>query len=161
VLTAARDAVAVASQYVASGRAEWRHERTVAVGGCFDVLHAGHVRLLEHARTLGDRVVILLNSDASVSRLKGPGRPLNDVDDRRRVLLGLATVDDVVVFDEDDPCRALADLRPDVFVKGSEYADRLDREAAVLDSWGGRIELVPMLSGRSTTRIVNLASRAG
>jgi D-beta-D-heptose 7-phosphate kinase / D-beta-D-heptose 1-phosphate adenosyltransferase len=130
----------------------------VAAGGCFDVLHAGHVRMLRHARSLGDRLVVLLNSDDSVTRLKGPARPVNPQADRAEVLLGLGCVDEVIVFDGDDPTAELERFRPDVFVKGAEYTARTIPEAAVLARWGGRVELAPMVHGRSTTRILRVAA---
>ncbi len=126
----------------------------VATGGCFDVVHAGHVRMLEGARALGDGLVVLLNSDASVRRLKGPGRPVHSHQDRARVLLGLACVDAVVVFDEDDPCTVLRRLRPDVWTKGGDYEDAELPEAGLVRSWGGRVVLLPYLSGRSTTAVL-------
>lgn len=131
--------------------------RVVATGGCFDVLHAGHVSCLEAARRLGDCLVVLLNSDASVTRLKGTGRPVHTQEDRARVLLGLGCVDAVVVFDEDSPHAALERLRPDVWAKGGDYnADTLP-EASLVRSWGGRVVLLPYLPGRSTTRIIQHA----
>jgi rfaE bifunctional protein nucleotidyltransferase chain/domain/rfaE bifunctional protein kinase chain/domain len=131
--------------------------RVVATGGCFDVLHAGHVSCLEAARRLGDCLVVLLNSDASVTQLKGPGRPVHTLQDRARVLLGLGCVDAVVVFDEDSPHSALERLRPDVWAKGGDYnADTLP-EASLVRSWGGRVVLLPYLPGRSTTRIIEHA----
>jgi rfaE bifunctional protein nucleotidyltransferase chain/domain len=131
--------------------------RVVATGGCFDVLHAGHVSCLEAARRLGDCLVVLLNSDASVTGLKGPGRPVHTQEDRARVLLGLGCVDAVVVFDEDSPHAALERLRPDVWAKGGDYnADTLP-EASLVRSWGGRVVLLPYLPGRSTTRIIEHA----
>nr|WP_281373405.1 PfkB family carbohydrate kinase [Kineococcus aurantiacus] len=123
----------------------------VATGGCFDVLHAGHVACLEAARRLGDALVVLLNSDASVRRLKGPGRPVNDQADRARVLAALDCVDAVVVFDEDDPRTALETLRPDVWAKGGDYGGAELLEAPLVRSWGGRVVLLPYLAGRSTT----------
>jgi D-beta-D-heptose 7-phosphate kinase / D-beta-D-heptose 1-phosphate adenosyltransferase len=128
--------------------------KVVATGGCFDVLHAGHVACLEAARRLGDCLVVLLNSDASVTRLKGPGRPVHSQDDRARVLLGLGCVDAVVVFDEDSPHAALERLRPDVWAKGGDYAAATLPEAPLVRSWGGRVVLLPYLPGRSTTRIL-------
>ncbi|WP_432544216.1 PfkB family carbohydrate kinase [Kineococcus sp. SYSU DK002] len=125
----------------------------VATGGCFDVLHAGHVGCLEAARDLGDALVVLLNSDDSVRRLKGPDRPVCGQDDRERVLRGLASVDAVLVFDEDDPRAALAELRPDVWAKGGDYTEL--PEGDLVRSWGGRVELLPYLDGRSTTSILN------
>ncbi|MFZ5871087.1 MAG: PfkB family carbohydrate kinase [Actinomycetota bacterium] len=131
----------------------------VATGGCFDVLHAGHVASLQAARRLGDALVVLLNSDDSVRRLKGPGRPVNPAADRARVLLGLAGVDAVVVFDEDDPRAALDRLRPDVWAKGGDYGGTPMPEADLVRSWGGRVVLLPYLDGRSTTAIL-AASRS-
>jgi D-beta-D-heptose 7-phosphate kinase/D-beta-D-heptose 1-phosphate adenosyltransferase len=121
------------------------------------VLHAGHVASLEAARRLGDRLVVLLNSDAGVRRLKGPSRPVNGVADRRRVLESLACVDEVVVFDEDDPREALRRLRPDVWAKGGDYDVASLPEAALLPEWGGRVVLLPHLPDRSTTRILDHA----
>jgi rfaE bifunctional protein nucleotidyltransferase chain/domain/rfaE bifunctional protein kinase chain/domain len=126
----------------------------VATGGCFDVLHAGHVACLEAARRLGDALVVLLNSDASVRRLKGPGRPVSPAADRVRVLSALASVDAVVVFAEDDPRAALAQLRPDVWAKGGDYTGDDLPEATLVRGWGGRVVLLPYLAGRSTTGIL-------
>ncbi len=132
--------------------------RVVATGGCFDVLHAGHVACLEAARRLGDCLVVLLNSDESVRRLKGPQRPVHTEQDRARVLLGLGCVDAVVVFDEDSPHAALERLRPDVWAKGGDYAAATLPEASLVRSWGGRVVLLPYLPGRSTTRIIQHAA---
>ncbi|MCI2240677.1 PfkB family carbohydrate kinase [Paenibacillus sp. TRM 82003] len=131
----------------------------VATGGCFDVLHAGHVGCLEAARGLGDALVVLINSDDSVRRLKGPGRPVVGQADRERVLRALASVDAVGVFTEDDPRAALAELRPDVWAKGGDYGGAELPEAELVRSWGGRVVLLPYLDGRSTTSI--LAAGAG
>jgi D-beta-D-heptose 7-phosphate kinase / D-beta-D-heptose 1-phosphate adenosyltransferase len=126
----------------------------VAAGGCFDLLHAGHVVMLEAARTLGDCLIVLVNSDESVRRLKGPGRPLVPEEDRVAVLQGLSAVDAVVVFEEDTPEVALARLRPHLFAKGADYAlDELP-EAALVESWGGQAVLLPYVAGRSTTRLI-------
>jgi D-beta-D-heptose 7-phosphate kinase / D-beta-D-heptose 1-phosphate adenosyltransferase len=140
------------------GEAE-RRQRIIATSGCFDVLHAGHVALLRHARSLGDRLVVLLNSDESVRRLKGHGRPVNGQDERRAVLESLADVDEVRVFDELTPCAALEALRPAVFVKGEDYVDVEIPERAVLERWGGSVAFAPLVPGRSTTRVIELASR--
>ncbi len=130
----------------------------VATGGCFDVLHAGHIASLEAAARLGDAVVVLLNSDASVRRLKGPDRPVQSADDRARVLMGLRSVDAVLVFDEDDPCAVLDRLRPDVWTKGGDYDASALPELELVRSWGGRVVLLPYLAGRSTTAILNTTS---
>ena len=126
----------------------------VAAGGCFDLLHAGHVRMLEQARALGDCLIVCLNSDASVARLKGPDRPLVSQDDRAAVLAGLSCVDAVAIFDEDDPRAILRTLRPHVWAKGGDYAlgDLPERE--VLAQWGGQAVIVPYMAGRSTTRLI-------
>jgi D-beta-D-heptose 7-phosphate kinase / D-beta-D-heptose 1-phosphate adenosyltransferase len=129
----------------------------VATGGCFDLLHAGHVATLTAARRLGDCLVVLLNSDSSVRRLKGPDRPLQCEDDRRAVLAALDCVDAVDVFDDDTPVASLERLRPDVFVKGGDYTATELPEAAVLSSWGGQAVVVPYLAGRSSSRLIQEA----
>ncbi|MDQ1701834.1 MAG: D-beta-D-heptose 7-phosphate kinase / D-beta-D-heptose 1-phosphate adenosyltransferase, partial [Frankiaceae bacterium] len=126
----------------------------VATGGCFDLVHAGHVALLEQARALGDCLVVLLNSDGSVRRLKGPSRPLQNAADRAALLSALSCVDAVVVFDDDTPEAALARLRPDVWAKGGDYSADSLPEASLVASWGGQVVLLPFLAGRSTTRLV-------
>ncbi|HET6693082.1 MAG TPA: PfkB family carbohydrate kinase [Pedococcus sp.] len=126
----------------------------VATGGCFDVLHAGHVQSLRAARALGDALVVLLNSDASVRRLKGRSRPVQTERDRAQVLLALDAVDAVVIFDEDEPSAALDRIRPDVWAKGADYAGTVLPEADLVRSWGGRVQLLPLLPGRSTTAIL-------
>ncbi|EXG81715.1 D-glycero-beta-D-manno-heptose 1-phosphate adenylyltransferase [Cryptosporangium arvum] len=139
-------------------RVRARGGTVVATGGCFDLLHAGHVGLLEAARRTGDCLIVCLNSDASVTRLKGPGRPLNTAADRTRVLTGLVSVDAVVVFDEDTPERVLGRLRPDRWVKGGDYTVDALPEAAVVRSWGGEAVVLPYLDGHSTTDLVHRAS---
>jgi rfaE bifunctional protein nucleotidyltransferase chain/domain/rfaE bifunctional protein kinase chain/domain len=131
---------------------------TVATGGCFDLLHAGHVATLRAARALGDRLVVCLNSDDSVRRLKGPSRPLVPAADRARVLEALACVDEVVVFEEDTPVEVLRTIRPEVWVKGGDYAGTETPEAAVMREWGGQCVTLPYLEGRSTTGLVRLAA---
>ncbi len=130
----------------------------VATGGCFDLLHTGHVRTLEAARELGDCLVVLLNSDASVQRLKGPARPVVGEQDRAAVLRALRCVDAVVVFEQDTPAAALERLRPDLWVKGGDYAVEDLPEAEVVASWNGRIILLPYLDGRSTTKLIQEAA---
>jgi D-beta-D-heptose 7-phosphate kinase/D-beta-D-heptose 1-phosphate adenosyltransferase len=126
----------------------------VATGGCFDILHAGHIASLAAARALGDALIVLVNSDASVRRLKGDTRPVNSQEDRCRVLRSLRFVDAVVVFDGDDPVTALRELRPDVWAKGGDYTAEMLPEAPVVAGWGGRVVLVPFLPGHSTTAIL-------
>jgi len=139
-------------------RPDAAREIVVATSGCFDLLHAGHVSALRAARSLGDRLVVLLNSDASVQRLKGPGRPIVPVADRAAVLRGLTYVDDVVVFDEDTPIRALQRLRPAIFAKGGDYDASALPETEVMARWGGRTVIVPYMEGRSTSRLVEEVS---
>jgi D-beta-D-heptose 7-phosphate kinase/D-beta-D-heptose 1-phosphate adenosyltransferase len=129
----------------------------VATGGCFDLLHAGHVRMLQAARALGDCLIVCLNSDASVRRLKGADRPLVGQDDRAAVLGALECVDAVAVFEEDDPRAIIGHLRPDLWAKGGDYALGDLPEADVLAAWGGRAVIVPYVSGRSTTRLIEVA----
>jgi len=124
----------------------------VATGGCFDLLHVGHLATLRAARTLGDCLIVCLNSDASVRALKGPDRPLTGQRDRARLLAALDCVDAVEIFDETTPEAVLTRLRPDVWVKGGDYAEV--PESAVLDRWGGRTVIVPYLDGRSTTQTI-------
>ncbi|MFC5380414.1 PfkB family carbohydrate kinase [Aquipuribacter nitratireducens] len=128
--------------------------RVVATGGCFDVLHAGHLALLQAAAGMGDRLVVLVNSDDSVRRLKGPGRPVQAQEDRVRLLAALRCVDEVVVFDEDTPTEVLARLRPDVWVKGGDYDPDALPETPTVRERGGRVAVVPVVSGRSTTSIL-------
>ncbi|HEX8093853.1 D-glycero-beta-D-manno-heptose 1-phosphate adenylyltransferase [Jatrophihabitans sp.] len=132
----------------------------VATGGCFDLLHAGHIATLQAARAVGDCLVVCLNSDASVRRLKGPQRPLQPAADRARVLAALECVDAVVIFDEDTPATVLRRIRPDIWAKGGDYSGVPLPESAVLAEWGGEAVTVPYLQGRSTSALVELASHA-
>jgi rfaE bifunctional protein nucleotidyltransferase chain/domain len=134
-----------------------RGGRIVATGGCFDLLHAGHVRLLRQARRLGDGLVVCLNSDASVRALKGPGRPLVGAHDRARVLAALECVDAVIIFDEPTPAAVLERLRPDVWVKGGDYGRGELAEASVVRRHGGEVVLLPYTGQHSTSQIVAAA----
>ena len=123
--------------------------------GVFDLLHAGHIALLEAARAAGDALVVGLNSDASVRRLgKGPDRPLVAEGERARLLAALAAVDCVVLFDADTPLALIQRLRPDVLVKGADYAREAIVGAAEVEGWGGRVVRVPLVAGKSTTDLV-------
>ncbi|MGN9779226.1 PfkB family carbohydrate kinase [Micromonospora sp. H33] len=189
VSEAVGEAVTVASAYVAAGGAAGLHREperatraepgpaeqlvarvradggtVVATGGCFDILHAGHVATLQAARRLGDALVVCLNSDRSVRGLKGPERPLNTEADRAALLSALDCVDAVVVFDEPTPHAVLSRLRPDVWVKGGDYAgDGAPElpEAELVRGWGGRVVTVPYLAGRSTTATITAARQRG
>ncbi|TYB47961.1 PfkB family carbohydrate kinase [Actinomadura chibensis] len=127
----------------------------VATGGCFDLLHAGHVSLLQQARRLGDCLVVCVNSDASVRRRKGPSRPVTPAEDRVRVLEALSDVDAAVVFDDDTPAALLERLRPDLWVKGADYAGTILPEAETVRAHDGEVVLLPLLEGRSTTRLLS------
>jgi rfaE bifunctional protein nucleotidyltransferase chain/domain len=131
----------------------------VATGGCFDLLHVGHVATLQAARKLGDCLIVCLNSDASVRALKGPDRPLTSQVDRSRVLAALDCVDAVVIFEEPTPEAVLSWLRPDIWVKGGDYADGGPDlpEAELVRRWGGQTVIVPYVDGRSTTRTIAAA----
>jgi rfaE bifunctional protein nucleotidyltransferase chain/domain len=129
----------------------------VAAGGCFDLLHTGHVRLLRQARDLGDALVVLLNSDGSVRALKGPRRPVMAAEDRARVLSALACVDAVVVFDELSPDHVLNRLRPDVWVKGGDYVEADLPEADVVRRHGGEVVLLPTVDGYSSSKLIAAA----
>lgn len=131
-----------------------RGGRLVATGGCFDLLHTGHVRLLHRARQLGDALVVLLNSDASVRALKGPSRPVMSQADRARVLCALACVDAVVIFDETSPEQQLEQLQPDVWVKGGDYAESDLPEAPVVRRHGGDVVLLPTIAGYSSSKLI-------
>ncbi|MBC6459808.1 D-glycero-beta-D-manno-heptose 1-phosphate adenylyltransferase [Actinomadura sp. HBU206391] len=131
-----------------------RGGKIVAAGGCFDLLHAGHVSLLCQARALGDCLVVCLNSDASVRSLKGAGRPVVGEEDRAQVLAALDSVDAVLIFADRAPGRLIERLRPDVWVKGGDYAPADLVEAETVRRYGGEVVLVPYLDGRSTSRLV-------
>jgi D-beta-D-heptose 7-phosphate kinase/D-beta-D-heptose 1-phosphate adenosyltransferase len=152
---------AVTPGVVGLAQARWGAERVragggtvVVAGGCFDLLHAGHVALLQAARQLGDYLVVALNSDASVRRLKGPGRPVVPQADRAALLAAVRCVDAVVIFEEDGPEAVLEALRPHLFAKGGDYSARPLPESFILARWGGHAVVLPYLSGRSTTRVV-------
>lgn len=149
------DALRVAASVRASGGT------VVATGGCFDLLHAGHARTLSAARALGDCLIVCLNSDDSVRRLKGAARPIIPEDDRVDLLLALECVDAVLVFGEDTPDEALRRIRPDVWVKGGDYSAESLPETATVAEWGGRVLTVPYHPGRSTTHLAAALARVG
>jgi len=130
-------------------------KQVVFTNGCFDLLHVGHVKYLQKARQLGDMLVLGLNSDASVRGLKGPSRPLISEDERAHILAALDCIDYVAIFDEPTPIELIRALRPDVLVKGGDY--NLDGVVGrdLVEGWGGRVELVQFVDGKSTSRIVD------
>jgi len=138
----------------------WRSsaEKVVFTNGCFDLLHIGHITLLEEARRDGDRLVVAINSDASVKKLKGPGRPVAGEDARARILAALSAVDAVVIFDEPTPLTVIEALRPDVIVKGGDYDESTVVGANEVRSWGGRVKIVPTVEGFSTTNLIAKAT---
>lgn len=130
-------------------------EKIVATNGCFDILHPGHIRYMQQAKALGDRLVLLVNSDASVKRLKGPTRPVNDLNYRMEMLAALECVDWVVAFDEDTPATLIAQILPDILVKGGDYQDvtAIVGYTSVLQN-GGEVRILPFVEGHSTTSII-------
>lgn len=126
-------------------------QRVVFTNGCFDILHSGHVSLLERAARLGDFLIVGLNTDESVRRLKGQGRPVNSQDDRARVVGALAAVGAVVFFGEDTPIELIRAIRPDVLVKGADYTKDRVVGAELVESYGGKVELIDLIAGKSTT----------
>jgi D-beta-D-heptose 7-phosphate kinase/D-beta-D-heptose 1-phosphate adenosyltransferase len=136
---------------------ETEHQRgktIVFTNGCFDLLHVGHVKYLQKARQLGDLLVLGLNSDDSIRRLKGPSRPLIGEEERAHILAALACVDYVVVFDEDTPLELIRLLRPHILVKGGDYTPEGVVGKDLVESYGGRVALIDLVDGRSTTNII-------
>lgn len=141
------------------GQAKFSGARVVFTNGCFDILHAGHVRYLAQARQMGDLLVLGLNGDESIRRLKGPSRPVNDFNDRVEVLSALACVDFIVGFDEDTPASLIEAIKPQVLVKGGDYTiDAIVGAESVL-ARGGKVITIPLLEGRSTSAIIQKVSR--
>ena len=133
--------------------------RVVFTNGCFDILHAGHVRYLAAARSLGDVLILGLNSDASVRRLKGETRPVNMEADRAEVVGALKSVDAVVIFGEDTAETLIAKVRPAVYVKGGDYTRETLPEARIVERYGGEVAFIPLVAGKSTTSIIERAGR--
>lgn len=132
-----------------------QNKTIITTNGCFDILHAGHVRYLKQAGQFGDVLIVCLNSDESVKRLKGPTRPLNTQNDRAEVLAALKSVDYVVIFEEDTPSDILEKIKPDIHVKGGDYTEETLPEAEIIKKAGGKIKFIPLVEGRSTTNIIN------
>jgi rfaE bifunctional protein nucleotidyltransferase chain/domain len=132
-----------------------RENSMVFTNGCFDLLHRGHIYYLSRARELGDLLVVGLNSDASVSRLKGPGRPVNNQEARAEVLGALAFVDYIIVFDEQTPLHLIKTLAPDLLIKGGDYRVEEIVGYREVTSRGGRVETIPLLEGYSSSSIIH------
>jgi rfaE bifunctional protein nucleotidyltransferase chain/domain len=140
-------------------RQQWKSDGKIVVwtNGCFDLLHAGHVRSLQAARAFGDFLIVGLNSDASVRELKGPSRPILPENERAELLVALRFVDAVLIFGEKTPEAALARLQPDIHCKGADYAPPYGKpipERALVENYGGQVRFLPLLPGVSTTDIV-------
>ncbi len=131
-----------------------RRRKVVFTNGCFDILHKGHIAYLQKAKKLGDLLVVGMNSDASVKRLKGKGRPVNSQKDRALVLSALRCVDRVVLFSEDTPEKLIRKIRPDVLVKGGDWKKKDVVGAPFVESYGGKVWLLPYIKGFSTTEIL-------
>ena len=136
----------------------WRQRqpgRVVFTNGVFDLLHPGHVDVLLGARRAGDRLIVAINSDASVRRLKGPDRPVRSEAERAYVLAAFEAVDCVVVFEQDTPLDIILELRPDVLVKGGDYDEETIVGAPAVRGWGGEVLVIPLTPGQSTTNILH------
>lgn len=135
----------------------------VFTNGCFDLLHLGHIRYLEVARKMGDLLVVAINTDSSVRRLKGPERPLKSQEERAEILASLEMVNYVVLFDEDTPSRILEILKPHIQVKGGDYRAEEIPEYSLVKAYGGKVVIVPLLEGYSTTSFLekNLRGKCG
>ncbi len=136
--------------------AYWRflEQKLVFTNGCFDILHLGHVQYLEEASKLGDVLIVGLNSDESVRRLKGPKRPIQDQEARARLLAAMEFVEAVVIFEEDTPLRLIEKIRPDVLVKGGDYTRETIVGADLVESYGGQVVTLPLVPGYSTTGLL-------
>lgn len=130
-----------------------RGDHIVFTNGCFDILHAGHIKYLEAAAEKGERLIVALNSDESVKKLKGASRPINVLDSRMYIVASLQCVDAVTSFEEDTPIQLINTLKPDVLVKGGDYKKEAVVGASEVESWGGSVEIIPFVEGYSTTKI--------
>jgi len=158
----ARDAGKVMDREAARGQAmRWRAQglKVGFTNGCFDIVHPGHVSLLRQARAACDRLVVAINTDASVSRLKGPSRPIQSETNRAAVLAALESVDCVTLFGEDTPLELIRAIQPDVLVKGADYTVETVVGAEDVQSWGGRVVLAKLIEGQSTTAIASKMAR--
>jgi D-beta-D-heptose 7-phosphate kinase/D-beta-D-heptose 1-phosphate adenosyltransferase len=137
-----------------AGEVQARGGTVVFTNGVFDLLHTGHVRYLQAARALGDALIVGVNSDRSVSAIKGPDRPVNREEERAEILLALACVDAAVVFDEDTPFQVISTIRPDVLVKGADWAEAEIVGRDIVEAGGGRVVRIPLVVGQSTTTLI-------
>ena len=157
-----RDFVAAEGKYIPdlmrlSARVEaykQQGRKVVFTNGCFDILHRGHITYLHQAKMLGDVLIVGVNTDAGIRRLKGSGRPINTLEDRLQVLAALSCIDHLIAFSEDTPCNLIRALKPDVFVKGGDYTRARLPEAPLVEQFGGVVQILPLLPNRSTTRLI-------
>ncbi len=131
----------------------------VSTNGCFDILHVGHVRILKQSKDLGDILVVGINSDASVKKLKGEDRPINNQDDRAELLSSLECVDVVSIFDEGTPVEFLKVVKPNIHVKGADYKPQDLEETPIVESFGGEVKILPLVPQKSTTSLVEKIRR--
>ena len=136
-------------------RAKAAGKRIVFTNGCFDLLHVGHVRYLEQAKSLGDILVVAVNSDHSTTRIKGPSRPINPQQERAEVLAALASIDYVTIFDDPDPYRIISILRPDILVKGGDWTKETTVGRDIVEGNGGEVVVIPSVGGISTTSVID------
>jgi D-beta-D-heptose 7-phosphate kinase/D-beta-D-heptose 1-phosphate adenosyltransferase len=136
---------------------KWRDDQKIIVftNGCFDIIHRGHVEYLREAKLLGDMLIVGLNSDVSVRRIKGEPRPYQDERDRAAILNAMKMVDMVVIFDEDTPLELICELRPNLLVKGGDYNSRSIIGTKDVESWGGSVKIIPFLKGYGTSKLVD------
>lgn len=132
-----------------------KNKKTVMTNGCFDILHAGHVRYLNKSKALGDVLIVGLNSDKSVKQLKGDSRPINNEQDRAEVLSALEAVDYIIIFDEISPTKLLELVKPDIYTKGADYTVETLPEAKTVLGYGGEIKFIELVEGKSTTKIID------
>ncbi len=135
-------------------------KQIVTTNGCFDILHVGHVRYLKEARQLGDLLIVGVNTDASVQRLKGPTRPLNSQEDRAEILASLECVDYVTLFSDDTPVEFITVVKPDFHAKGGDYDPKDLAETPVVESFGGQMKIIDLVAGRSTTGLIAKIDRS-
>jgi D-beta-D-heptose 7-phosphate kinase/D-beta-D-heptose 1-phosphate adenosyltransferase len=143
-----------------AGRLRTQGKKVVFTNGCFDVLHPGHLDLLTRARMLGDALVVAINGDSSVRRLKGPNRPVFPETERGEILSALSVVDYVCTFDEDTPLETILEIRPDILVKGADWVHNIVGSREV-EGWGGKVVALPLVEGQSTTGIIERVLHRG
>ena len=136
---------------------KWRDDQKIIVftNGCFDIIHRGHVEYLQEAKLLGEMLIVGLNSDASVKRIKGTPRPYQDEQDRAAIINAMEMVDLVVIFDEDTPLDLICELKPDMLVKGGDYDSHAIAGSEEVESWGGSVKIIPFLEGYGTSKLVD------